>query len=139
MTSRTTWGKVFWIEKVVLPKTFTENWVGKQSWLFWYWYLFTLGLENSFLEIKLFCFSRYKAETFNICLKLSFMKPLKILTRSAYSDKFNFHFLYGLSDWVEILWGFTKFFYKQMLKVSAFYLEKQPSFIPKKISSRCQG
>ena len=32
-----------------------------------------------------------------------------------------------LSDWVEILWGF-----KQMLKVSAFYLEKQKSFIPKK-------
>ena len=29
-------------------------------------------------------------------------------------------------------WGFTKFYFKQMLKVSAFYHEKQKSFIPKK-------
>ena len=29
-------------------------------------------------------------------------------------------------------WGFMKFFFKQMLKVSALYLEKQKSFIPKK-------
>ena len=31
-----------------------------------------------------------------------------------------------------ILWGFKKFFFKQIIKVSAFYLEKQKSFIPKK-------
>ena len=32
-----------------------------------------------------------------------------------------------------------KFFFKQMLKVSAFYLEKQKSFIPKKnFLGRCQ-
>ena len=37
------------------------------------------------------------------------------------------------AEWVEILWGFTKFSFKQMLKVSLFYLEKQKSFIPKKI------
>ena len=36
------------------------------------------------------------------------------------------------SKWDEIVWGFTKITYKQMLKVSAFYLEKQKSFIPKK-------
>ena len=36
-----------------------------------------------------------------------------------------------MSEWVEILWGFKKFYFKQMLKVSAFYLEKQKSFIPK--------
>ena len=29
------------------------------------------------------------------------------------------------------LWGSTKFYFKQILKVSAFYLEKQKSFIPK--------
>jgi hypothetical protein len=28
--------------------------------------------------------------------------------------------------------NFTKFFFKQMLYISAFYLEKQKSFIPKK-------
>ena len=32
-----------------------------------------------------------------------------------------------------IEWGFTKFFFKKMLKVSALYLEKQKSFISKKI------
>ena len=37
-----------------------------------------------------------------------------------------------MSDWVEILWGSMKFFFKQMLKVPAFYLEKQKSLIPKK-------
>ena len=43
-----------------------------------------------------------------------------------------FCFFYPLSNCVEILWGFTKFFFKQLLKVSAFYLEKQKSRIPKK-------
>ena len=37
-----------------------------------------------------------------------------------------------LAKWVEILWGFTSFNFKLNLKVSAFYLEKQKSFIPKK-------
>ena len=35
------------------------------------------------------------------------------------------------AEWVEILRGFTKFFFKKILKVSAFYLEKQKSVIPK--------
>ena len=60
------------------------------------------------------------------------MKPHKISTHSAHSNNFYFHFFYPLSDWVEILWGFTKLFFKQMLKISAFYLEKQKSFIPPK-------
>ena len=38
-----------------------------------------------------------------------------------------------MSEWVEILWGFTKFYFKQMLKVSVFHLKKQKSFIPKKL------
>ena len=36
------------------------------------------------------------------------------------------------AEWVEILWGFAKFIFKQMLKISAFYIEKQKSFVPKK-------
>ena len=40
-------------------------------------------------------------------------------------------FFYRLSDWVEILWGFTKSNFKLNLKVSAFYLEKQKSFVTK--------
>ena len=60
------------------------------------------------------------------------MKPHKISTHLAYSDNCYFHVFYQLSDWVEILQGFTKFNFKLNLKVSAFYLEKQKSFIPKK-------
>ena len=60
------------------------------------------------------------------------MKPHKISTHLAYSDNCYFHVFYRLSDWVEILQGFTKFNFKRNLKVSAFYLEKQKSFIPKK-------
>ena len=63
----------------------------------------------------------------------NFVKPHKISTHSAHSDNYYFHFFYQLSNWVEIFWSFTKFFFEQMLKVSAFYLEKQKSFIPKKI------
>ena len=36
------------------------------------------------------------------------------------------------AKWVESLWGFTNLNFKLNLKVSAFYLEKQKSFIPKK-------
>ena len=36
------------------------------------------------------------------------------------------------AKWVESLWGFTNFNFKLNLKVSAFYLEKQKSFISKK-------
>ena len=60
------------------------------------------------------------------------MKRHKISTHLAYSDNCYFHFFYWLSDWVEILQGFMKFNFKLNLKVSAFYLEKQKSFIPKK-------
>ena len=45
----------------------------------------------------------------------------------------------GWAELVEILWGFTKFFFQKMLKVSAFYLEKQKSFIPKKICCQYQN
>ena len=42
-----------------------------------------------------------------------------------------------MSDWVEILQGFMKFNIKLNLKVSAFYLQKQKSFIPKKKKLSC--
>ena len=38
-----------------------------------------------------------------------------------------------MSEWTKwVLWGFTNFNFELNLKVSAFYLEKQKSFIPKK-------
>ena len=68
------------------------------------------------------------------------MKPHKISTHLAYSENSNFHlFFFRLSDWVEILQGFTKFNFKLNLRVSAFYLENKKSFIPKKkFLGRCQ-
>ena len=36
------------------------------------------------------------------------------------------------AEWVEILWGFQEILFQTDAKVSAFYLEKQKSFIPKK-------
>ena len=67
------------------------------------------------------------------------MKPYKISTHSAHSDNCYFHFFCRLSEWVEIFWGFTDFFFKQMLKVSAFYLEKKSLFHKNNIFlSHCQ-
>ena len=43
-----------------------------------------------------------------------------------------FSFFHQFSDWVENLRGLMKLSFKQILKVSAFYLEKQKSFIHKK-------
>ena len=41
-------------------------------------------------------------------------------------------FSVGNKSWAEILWGFMYSKIKQMLKISAFYLGKQKSVIPKK-------
>ena len=67
------------------------------------------GLNCIFFRNKTFLF--FKIESWN-CLKNNLVKPLKISTHSAHSDNFYFHFFYRLSDGVEILWGFTKFFFK---------------------------
>ena len=55
-----------------------ENWVSKQS---FFVLILTTAQKNFFLEIKLFCFSREKAETFSMCLKNNFVKPPKISTQ----------------------------------------------------------
>ena len=80
------------------------------------------GLKNIFLRNKTFLF--IKIESWN------FQHLFELLT---HSENCYFHFFYRLSDWIKILWGFTQLFCKEMLKVSAFYLEKHKSFIHKKI------
>ena len=45
-----------------------------------FWISLGIRSKNVFLGTKLFCFSRQKAETFSICLKLNFVKPQKIST-----------------------------------------------------------
>ena len=54
--------------------------------------------KNFFLVIKLFCFSRQKAETFRFSSKFKFVKPHKISTHLDYSDNCYFHVFYQLSD-----------------------------------------
>ena len=65
-------------------------------------------------------------------MKKKIVKPHKISTHSAHLNNCYFYFFYWVSDWVEIFWGFTKFCFKQMLKISPFYLVKQKSFNSKK-------
>ena len=102
------------------------------STIFWdYLGMFRDYGQKYFFMNKTFCFSRQKAETFSICLKMNFVKLHKVSTYSAHSDNCYLHFFFWLFDWVEILWGFTKLTFKQILKVSASYLEKQKSFTPK--------
>ena len=69
--------------RLVDIKTIADNWVSKESWLFWYWSQFTLGLACFLGIVKLFGFSRYKTETFCICLKIAFVKSYKISTRTT--------------------------------------------------------
>ena len=86
-----------------------------------------VDLETTyFLGIKLFLFFKIESwNFFSICLKMNFVKPHKVSTHSANSDNGYLHFFFSwMSDWVEILWGFTKFIFKLILKISAFYLKK---------------
>ena len=86
----------------------------------------------TFLGIKLFCLSRQKSEIFSISLiffswnltKFQLIRTTFIPRRKMLSE--------CLSEWAEILQGFTKSRIKQLLKISAFYLDKQKSFITKK-------
>ena len=59
--------------------------------------------------------------------QLSILKNKKVLFQKKIKLQ-----LCEWAKWVEILRGFTKFNFKVHLKCSAFYLEKQKSFIPKK-------
>jgi hypothetical protein len=69
------------------------------------------------------------------CLIQDFLKPFKI---SAHSDKHSDDIsLQGIGV-VQMSWTFVRFHemkIKGMLKISDFYLDKQKSFIPKKIWS----
>ena len=62
------------------------------------------------------------------------MKPHKISTHLAYSDNCYFHLFLSV---VWLSWNFAEFNFKMNLKVSAFYLEKQKSFITKRKKIGC--
>ena len=69
----------------------------------------------------------------SICLEKNFVKPHKLSTQSDNRYKQRLNQLNELN-----LWGFTKLFFKKMLKNSAFYLEKQKCFIPKNANVVCE-
>ena len=110
-------------------KTFTENWVNKQRFL-------VLILTKIFFRNKTFWFFKIESWNFQNMFEKEFSDISQNLNSfSSFSSFRQFlfpYFFYQLSNWVEILWGFTKFFFKLSLRFSAFYLEKQKSFIPKK-------
>ena len=62
-----------------------------------------------------------------------FFQDRKLKSSASVKKNFNsfrqFSFSFFLS--VDIFWGFTKFLFKQMLKISAFYLEKQKFYLKK--------
>ena len=90
------------------------------------------GLDHFFFRNKTFLF--FKIESWNF--KHLFEKEFRETSQNFNSirqpiEKLEIKF-YWMS-WMSWSWGFTKLSFKQMLKVSAFYLEKQKSFVPKKI------
>ena len=86
------------------------------------------SLNYIFLGKKTFLF--FKIESWNF--PHLFEKEFRETSQNFNSFSLFRQLLFSFFISVEILWGFTKFYFKQMLKVSAFYLEKQKSFIPKK-------
>ena len=100
----------------ISPNLFVRYWskpslkIGSlnKAYLFWYWQ----QLEKYFLG--LFSFFVFKIESWNFQrLKKKILKPHKISILSE------------LAECVEIFWTFMKLNVKQMLNVSALYLEKQ--------------
>ena len=110
---------------VVVAKTFTENWVSKQS-------FFCVDIDtglNFFCRIKTFLF--FKIESWNVQqFEKKIVKPHKISTQSKRIEKMIIKIVW--MSWMS--WNFARFhkilFQTGMLKVSAVYLKKQKSFNP---------
>ena len=91
-------------------------------------------LKIHFFKNKTFLFFKIESWNFQNLFEIEFCETSQNFNSFSLFRQLLFSFFfYRLSDWDEIVGGFTKFFFKQMLKVSAFYLTKQKSFIPKKI------
>ena len=107
-----------------------ENWDGTRHLLDVSW---RYGLKNIFFRNKTFLFFKIESWNFQVQFEIKIRETSQNFNSFSLFRQLLFSsFFYRLSDWVEILQGFTKFNFKLNLKVSAFYLEKQKSFIPKK-------
>ena len=88
-------------------KTFTENWVGSQNWLYWYWNLFNLGLEITIFRNKMF----FKINSWNFqhLFDLEFYETSQNFSSFREPiEKIKIKVVCELK-WAQILWGFTKF------------------------------
>ena len=86
------------------------------------------------LDEKELCFRQDRRLTFSasVWYRTSWNLTTFQLIRTIFIPRRKNVFLI-FSEWAKILRGFTKSWIKQMLKITNFYLDKQKSFIPKKI------
>ena len=94
-----------------------------ESAIFWNYLTIFRDSDLNYIFFRNTTFVFFKIESWNF----QYLLEIKFRGTSQNFNSFS-SFRKLLSDWVEILWGFPKYFFKQILKVSAFYLEKQKSF-----------
>ena len=101
-------------------KTVAENWDHKVP---------SVGTILAYLGTTAWIIFFFKNKTFFVFQdrKLKLFEK-EISTHLAYSGNFYFHFFYRLSHWVKILWGFTRFFFKQMGESFSFLSWKTKTF-----------
>ena len=99
--------------------------------------ILAVRLKKYFFRNKTFLFFKIESWTFQVQFEIKIRETSQNFNSLSLFRQllFNF-FFYPLYDWVETLWGFTILIFKQTLNIFAFYLEKQKSFIPKKIWSK---
>ena len=84
-------------------------------------------LKQCFFRNRIFLFFKIESWKFQVQFEIEFHETSQNFNSFSLFREFLFSsFFIGifLSDWVEIMQGFTKFNFKLSLKVSAFYLEK---------------
>ena len=125
-----------WLIEVGECKTFPENWDGKAPSveLSWPTYLDQrLRPKLYFFRNKTFLFFKIESWNFQHVFEKEFCETSQNFNSFSSFRRFLFSvFLFVV--WLS--WNFVRFheiLLKQMLKISVFYLEKQKSFIPKKI------
>ena len=101
------------VKKIITSNPKPSLKIRTASAIFWiYLVIFSdYSLKNIFLGITIFVFQERKlklsASVWNpILLSLTKFQPIQLIQTIVI-----FNFFYWLSDWVEILWGFTKFFF----------------------------
>ena len=92
------------------------------------------GVNYIFYRNNYFIFE-IESWNFQHLFEREFRKAHKLSTHSAQSDNCCVNFFDALSDWVELLWGFTKFFLNRCWKFQLSILKKK-SFIKKYNSGR---